>query len=343
MISKHSHRKDEHLSLAEKFYQDQNSFKSLRFVHQSLPKFALTDIDLTTQIGPLQLSLPFYIEAISGGSPRTKTINQKLAAVAKKTGLAMAVGSQSVALNDPALAATFQVVREINPQGIIFANLGANRTLADAKQAIKMISADALELHINPTQELIMPEGDRHFNFVKNIKQIVAGLCVPVIVKEVGFGMSRETIAELMSLGVQYINVSGHGGTNFAEIENFRRPAKEMAYLKDWGLSTPESLLESRQFQDRLTVLASGGVKTPLDIAKCLALGANAVGIAGEFLHLALHQDADQLVDIIQQWTYGLKAIMMMTNAKTISDLQQQRLLLDESLLSYLKQRHITY
>ncbi|GAF35427.1 type 2 isopentenyl-diphosphate Delta-isomerase [Lentilactobacillus farraginis] len=343
MISKHSHRKDEHLSLAEKFYRQTGAFDGLRFVHQSVPKYNLADIDLTTAIGPLTMKLPFYIEAISGGSPKTAQINQKLAMIAKQTGLAMAVGSQSVALSDPTLAPSFKIVRQVNPNGLIFANIGANQSLTAAQQAIEMIGADALEVHVNPTQELIMPEGDRQFQFLENISQMTAQLSVPVIVKEVGFGMSRETIQQLIDLGVAYINVSGHGGTNFAEIENFRRRDKAMDYLKDWGLTTPESLLESRSFQDRLTVLASGGVKSPLDIAKCLALGAKAVGIAGEFLHLAIHQDIETIIQTVQQWQYGLKTIMMMTNSQNLLELRQRKLILSTDLLAYLNQRHLTY
>ncbi|MCV3740287.1 type 2 isopentenyl-diphosphate Delta-isomerase [Lentilactobacillus hilgardii] len=343
MISKHSHRKDEHISLAEKFYQDTDVFAPLRFVHQSLPKYALSEIDLSTKIGPLNLQIPFYIEAISGGSPHTRDINQKLATIAKETGLAMAVGSQSVALSDTSLVETFTVAREVNPDGLLFANIGANKTVNDARHAVAMIDADALELHVNPAQELIMPEGDRQFNFLTNIKQIVEGLSVPVIVKEVGFGMSRETIQQLIDLGVGYVNVSGQGGTNFAEIENFRRRDKEMAYLKDWGLTTPESLMESRPFQDRLTVLASGGVKSPLDIAKCLALGSHAVGVAGTFLHLVIHENIDEVIRVIEQWQYGLKTILMLTNSKNITELQKKKLILPPSLASYLEQRHLTY
>lgn len=341
MISKHSHRKDEHVSLAEKFYSPRHTFEDIKFVHQSLPKYSLADIDLSTTIGPLKLAVPFYIEAISGGSPRTKDINAQLATIAQATGLAMAVGSQSVALSDPDLADTFKIVRKNNPAGLIFANIGGNHSVEDAKQAVEMIDADALEIHVNVAQELIMPEGDRQFHFQKNIQEIVNALTVPVIIKEVGFGMSRETIAELLKLGVRYVNVSGHGGTNFATIENFRRPDKSMTYLADWGLSTPESLLESRSYQNQLTVLASGGVQTPLDIAKCLALGSSAVGIAGQFLHMVIHEDTPAIIDKINGWKQGLKAIMMMTNSKTVSALQDAALVLSPELISYQHQRNL--
>lgn len=189
-----------------------------------------------------------------------KKINATLAAIAAQTGIAMAVGSQSVALSDPSLRDTFKIVRQVNPDGPIFANIGANRSVTDALAAVKMISADALEVHINTAQELIMPEGDREFHFTENIAEIIAKLQVPVIVKEVGFGISQETIHQLINMGVKYINVSGRGGTDFAKIENFRRHSKDMGYLENWGLTTTESLLESRQFQNQATMIASGAL-----------------------------------------------------------------------------------
>ena len=344
MTSQHSHRKDEHVSLAEKFYQPvDSSFAGVRFVNASLPKYRLDDIDLTTQLGSLSLTTPFYIEAMSGGSPRTKEINRRLAVVAKACGLAMAVGSQSVGLSDPEVRDSFSIVRQTNPNGIVLANIGANHSVEDAQKAVEMIAADALELHINVAQELVMPEGDREFHFIDNIQAIVANVGVPVIVKEVGFGMSQATISQLVDLGVKYVNVGGHGGTNFAAIENFRRSSKDMAYLTDWGLSTVESLFEARAFSDRLGIIAAGGVKSPLDVAKCLTLGASAVGVAGYWLHEIIHKSDNEIIDDVREWQYGLKTIMLMLNCRTVADLQRQRLILDPQLLSYLKQRKLAY
>lgn len=344
MTSQHSHRKDEHVSLAEKFYTNADTaFDGVRFINSGLPKYSLDEIDLSTQIGKIHLKTPFYIEAMSGGSEHTKEINHRLASIAKATGLAMAVGSQSVGLSDPGVSDSFTVVRQTNPDGILFANIGANHPFEDAQAAVDLIAADALELHINVAQELVMPEGDRQFRFAENIQQIIKHVNVPVIVKEVGFGMSRDTIAQLAQIGVHSVNVSGHGGTNFATIENFRRRSKDMAYLEHWGLSTIESLLESRTFNHQLAIIASGGVKSPLDVAKCLALGASAVGVAGYFLHDIIHLSDDEIIADIKEWQYGLKAIMLMLNCKDISELQQQRLLLNPKLISYLNQRNLTY
>lgn len=345
MINQHSHRKDEHVSLAEYFNRANHHdyFDQLRFVHQSLPETDYQQINPSTKLGPLTLKWPFYIEAMTGGSRQTGQLNAQLAKIAKATDLAMAVGSESVALQDPKLIKTFSIVRKVNPKGIIFANLGASHSYQDAQKVIDIIDADALEIHLNVPQELIMPEGHRSFHWLKNIKSVVSNVKKPVIIKEVGFGMSKETLKQLQSIGVKYANVSGHGGTNFAKIENYRRPEKDLSYLEKWGLTTPESLFEARPFEPEMKIIASGGIKNPLDIAKALALGASAVGVAGVILHSLLRRGPDKTIQMIKDWQRGLKIIMTMLGYKDIVQLQQQRLLLSPSLISYLHQRHLTY
>ncbi len=344
MPSKHSHRKDEHVSLAEKFYNpSEDFFKSLRFVDFGLPKIGINDVDISTKIGGLQLNIPFYIEAISGGSETTKKINYRLAKIAAKTGLAMAVGSQSVGINEPQTADSFKIVRKTNPAGIIFANIGADKNPSQAQKAINMIEADALEIHVNPAQELIMPEGSRNFDFLNNIKAIKQNVSVPVIVKQVGFGMNSETMDQLRQSGISIVNISGVGGTNFAKIENFRRPNKDMNYLKNWGLTTPESLLESQKFLKSFEIIASGGITNPLDMAKCLSLGASACGMAGKFLHLIYHNSDEEIIDLVNNWIYGLKAIMVMLNCLNLKSLKKHKLLLSQNLKNFVNQRNIEY
>ena len=344
MVSQHEHRKDEHVSLAQHFFQSENTasdFDAVRFVPQGLATTDVKSVDYHANVAGLKLQAPFYIEAMTGGSKQTAKLNRRLAYLASQTGLAMAVGSQSVALKDPSLAASFEVVREQNPTGIIFANIGADHSGREAQQVVDMIQADALEVHVNEAQELIMPEGNRQFNFDQNIAEILATVSVPVIVKSVGFGMSKETLSELHHLGVNNVNVSGRGGTNFAQIENFRRPAKDMDYLQSWGLSTVESLLESQPLQDQLTVIASGGIKNPLDVVKSLALGSQAVGVAGFFLNQLFENDDQQIIETIQQWQYGIKSIMAMLNCTTVEQLQQTPLVYGSELQNYRQQRQL--
>ncbi|WP_268913090.1 type 2 isopentenyl-diphosphate Delta-isomerase [Lentilactobacillus sp. SPB1-3] len=342
MVSQQSHRKDEHLSLAEHFYSDNtNNFSGVRLIPTSLPKYGIKDIDISTKLEQINFKVPFYINAITGGSEQSQKINARIANIAKQTGLAMSVGSQSIAINDPDQVPSFTVVRDINPEGIVMANIGANHNAADAQKAVDMLHADILEVHINPTQELVMPEGDREFHFIENIKDMIVNVSVPVIVKEVGFGMSQQTMTELANLGVKTVDVSGSGGTNFAKIENFRRPNKDMDYLSAWGLSTIESLIEAAPINLEMNVIASGGVKTPLDIAKCFALGADLVGMSGQVLHLLLSNHDDQdVIDQINDWIYGLKAIMVLTNSKTISDLKKADKIFDSELLNFQNQRN---
>lgn len=341
MVSKQSHRKDEHISLAEHFYEDNHSdFNDIRLVPTSLPHFNVDDVDISTEISDLKFKVPFFINAITGGSEQSTKINQRLAKIAANTGLAMAVGSQSIAISDPTQEASFSVVRENNPDGIVIANIGANHGADVANKAVEMINADALQVHINAAQELVMPEGDREFNFIDNIKNIIDEVSVPVIVKEVGFGMSQQTITELTQLGVKIVDVSGMGGTNFAKIENFRRSDKTMPYMADWGLTTPESLLEASPINLDIDVIASGGVKNPLDMAKCFSLGAKLVGMSGEFLHQLLTYPEDEtVVEHVNDWIYGLKTIMVLTNSQKISDLTKVDQILSPQLTAYKKQR----
>ncbi|WP_105956008.1 type 2 isopentenyl-diphosphate Delta-isomerase [Apilactobacillus quenuiae] len=344
MTSKHSQRKNEHVSLAEKFfdYDSKSGFDRVRFIHQSLPEIDINEVDLSTKIQNLKLEFPFYIEAMTGGSDYTKKLNDKLSKVAKATNIAMATGSQSIALKDSSTIESFSIVRE-NYAGPIFANIGASHDLFDAKKVIEMINADCLEIHINVAQELIMPEGERSFYWLNNIQNIVNNIDIPVIVKEVGFGMSKETIQKLKDIGVKNINISGRGGTNFATIENFRRHNKELEYLSTWGQTTVESLLEANKFSNELSIISSGGIRNPLDIAKSIAMGANAVGMSGLILNSVIKDGIEQTINLINEFKNGLKTIMALLSCKTIDQLQQKKLILDGELISYLKQRDISF
>ncbi|MCF6160066.1 MAG: type 2 isopentenyl-diphosphate Delta-isomerase [Furfurilactobacillus sp.] len=340
--SAHAHRKDEHLAIALKQYQEKSDagFDDIQIIHQSLPEIAVDNVDLSTHFAGLTLSTPFYIEAMTGGSERTGHINAKLAEIAAATGLAMAVGSQSIALKEPAAASTFTIVRKVNPHGQIFANIGAGHSLDDAQRLVDMVAADALELHINSAQELIMPEGDRDLRWRDHITEIVNGLSVPVIVKEVGFGMSQETINTLKQMGVQYINVSGRGGTNFARIENERRHHQELSYLSNWGQTTVQSLLEAHAVSN-MQIAASGGVRTPLDVLKALILGANAVGVAGHFLRVLMTHDEETLHTYIKDWQSDLRLLYALTGSHTTADLRTVKTVLSPALMNYCQQRNL--
>lgn len=344
MESAHAHRKDEHLAITEANIRKSglnNNFNDLRIIHHGLPELNVGDTDISVALVDFPMTTPFYIEAMTGGSERTGKINAQLANVAKETGLAMAVGSESIALKDRNAYKSFEIVRDINPDGFILANLSAGKSVADAQFAIDLINANALEIHINTAQEIIMPEGDREFKWLDNIAQIVANVDVPIIVKEVGFGISQTTLQKLANIGVKYVNVGGRGGTNFAAIENQRNRTQDYSYLLDWGQTTLESLIEGQLSKTELTLFATGGINNPLDIVKAQIMGAKMVGVAGHFLHTLLNKQEIGLLTEITMWQKQLHELYALVGAKKQADLANLSYVLSPELLAYKQQREI--
>lgn len=339
--NKREQRKNEHVEIAmAQGDATISDFDEIRFVHHSIPSVDVDDIDLTSQLKDFTLDQPLYINAMTGGSEWTKQINEKLAVIALETGIAMAVGSTHAALRNSKMASSFSIVRDTNPNGIIFSNVGADVPVDKAVESVKLLDAQALQVHVNAPQELVMPEGNRTFStWMENLAQIVSRVDVPVIVKEVGFGMSKETIKSLNEIGVRYVDVSGRGGTNFVDIENERRTYKDMDYLGLWGQTTVESLLESASYQQDMDILASGGVRTPLDAVKCLALGASAVGMSRPFLNQVENYGITETLNYTEQFTDHMKKIMTMLDVKTIKDLKQTQMVFSPKLQSWIEQR----
>ncbi|MCE5130107.1 type 2 isopentenyl-diphosphate Delta-isomerase [Staphylococcus saprophyticus] len=339
--NKREQRKNEHVEIAmAQGDATISDFDEIRFVHHSIPSVDVDDIDLTSQLKDFTLDQPLYINAMTGGSEWTKQINEKLAVIARETGIAMAVGSTHAALRNSKMASSFSIVRDTNPDGIIFSNVGADVPVDKAVESVKLLDAQALQVHVNAPQELVMPEGNRTFStWMENLAQIVSRVDVPVIVKEVGFGMSKETIKSLNEIGVRYVDVSGRGGTNFVDIENERRTYKDMDYLGLWGQTTVESLLESASYQQDMDILASGGVRTPLDAVKCLALGASAVGMSRPFLNQVENYGITETLNYTAQFTDHMKKIMTMLDVKTIKDLKQTQMVFSPKLQSWIEQR----
>lgn len=343
-----SRRKDEHLRYAELTNvarQGQaTDFSQVRLLHQALPELALDEVDLSTNlIDGVKINYPFYIEAMTGGSKKAGMVNRQLATIAARHQLAMATGSMSIIFKDPATKPSFAVIRQQDPTGVVLANLSANATIDQAADAIKLVNADALEIHLNSAQEIVMPEGAKSYYWLDHISQLARRF--PVIVKEVGFGMTKETIKELVNAGVAGINVSGRGGTNFAEIESQRAQLAsqptDWSALFDWGQSTVESLLEARSVDHQnATIIASGGVKSAADVVKSGALGASAVGVAGFFLH-QLQTDPDQLDLVIDQWCQTIRAMILLTGCHSFVELPRVPFVLSPRLESYARQRHL--
>ena len=340
---KREQRKNEHVEIAmAQTDATISDFDEIRFVHHSIPSIDVSDINLESSLKDFTLSQPLYINAMTGGSEWTKQINEKLAMIARESGMAMAVGSTHAALRNSKMASSFTIVRETNPNGIIFSNVGADVPVDKAVESVHLLDAQALQVHVNAPQELVMPEGNRIFStWMDNLAQIVARVDVPVIIKEVGFGMSKETIKQLHEIGIRYVDVSGRGGTNFVDIENERRSYKDMDYLSLWGQTTVESLLESTSYQRDMDILASGGVRSPLDVIKCLALGASAVGMSRPFLNQVENYGITETLNYTEQFTEHMKKIMTMLDARSPKDFKNAQMIFGPKLQSWIDQRNI--
>lgn len=338
-----SERKWDHIRYALETGQKRNTgFDDVQFIHQSLPNINVSDVTFYQKIGGLSLSSPIFINAMTGGGgEKTYTLNKQLAIVAKEAGLAMAVGSQMSALKDKSERYTYEVVRKENPSGVLIANLGSEATPDQAKMAIDMIEANALQIHLNVIQELTMPEGDREFTgALKRIENIVKEVSIPVIVKEVGFGMCKETVDSLSTVGVSLVDIGGFGGTNFAEIEN-KRSEKSQAFFNQWGIPTAISIAEASHANKPISIIGSGGFTSSYEMAKGIALGASAVGFAGYFLKILIENGMDVLNEEISALHHELKIIMTALGAKTIQELQNSPLMISGHMYHWLIQRGI--
>ena len=319
-----------------------NGLSDIRFVHNSLPNTAVSNVNLAVKMGELSFSSPIFINAMTGGGGNeTYKINEGLAEVAKEFGLAMAVGSQMAAIKNPSERSTFEIVRKVHKDGILFANLGSEATVDQAKHAVEMIEANALQIHLNPVQELVMPEGDRDFTMsLRNIERIVKNVEVPVIVKEVGYGMSKETAEQLTNVGVSIVDVGGFGGTNFSSIENKRRN-RRLTYFEDWGISTSASICEVSSIQSPPFIIATGGMNDALQTVKALSLGASLVGMAGFVLKIFREQGMEALRAEMRAFHEDLVFILTALGTETILDLRHVPLVISGKTYHWLQERMI--
>lgn len=330
-------RKDEHIRInLEKDVRSSVStgLDDYRFIHQALPELALSDIDLHQTLFGKLLPVPVLVSSMTGGTPAAARLNRVLAEGAQEVGLAMGIGSQRAALKDPEQAQTFQV-RRFAPDILLFANLGAVQLnygygVDECQKAVEMIEADALILHLNPLQEALQPEGDTNFsNLAEKIAQIKKKLTVPLIVKEVGWGISEQAARLLIQAGVDSIDVAGAGGTSWSQVEMHRitnpYQAQTAGVFSDWGIPTTQSILNIRRIDPHIPVFASGGLRNGVDIAKCLALGACLGGMAGIFLKTAnesLEATAATMRMIVDQ----IRIAMFAAGAKNLEALTQERI-----------------
>lgn len=298
----------------------------VHLVHRSLPELALAEIDLTTRVGGLVLARPVMINAMTGGAHGVAAINRDLAALAAEFSLPMAVGSQTAAIREPEVEESYRVVRRVHPHGPIVANVGAGAAVDDARRAVEMLEADGLQLHLNAPQELLMPEGDRDFRGqLGRIAELVRVAGVPVIVKECGFGISRETARQLYDVGVRAVDVSGRGGTNFAWIEGQRGGEAIDPGLEAWGIPTAAAVAEVAALAlPGLDLIASGGVSHGSEAAKALALGAAAVGVAGSLLRILQDQGLEAARAYLAGFVADLTRALLLCGAATVAEMRRR-------------------
>jgi isopentenyl-diphosphate delta-isomerase len=351
MINMTSKRKIEHLKLcAESPVESRKvsaGFEDVTLIHRALPELNMDKLNLSIDLLGKRLQAPFLIASITGGHPDTIPVNASLAAAAEELGLGIGVGSQRAAFDDPSQEDSFRVVREKAPNAFVYSNVGAAQIrqygVDGVEKLIDMIDADALAIHLNFLQEAIQPEGDRDATgCLDMIKEICSVLNTPVIVKETGAGISREDALLLQKAGVSAIDVGGAGGTSWAGVEVYRaRKSGDSAseylgeLLWDFGIPTVASIIESRV---SLPIIATGGVRTGIDIAKSIALGASAASAALPFVGPAL-EGKESVVKVLSRMLDELRIAMFLCGCANIQDLRNAPVVVTGRTLEYLGQR----
>lgn len=309
--------------------------ENYRFIHEALPELDLNRLDTTVSLFRKLLAAPILISSMTGGTAEAETINLRLAEAAQEMNIAMGVGSQRAAIEHPEQARTFQV-RRVAPDILLFANLGAVQlnygyTIDHCRRAVDMIQADALILHLNPLQEAVQDAGDTNFEgLAKRIEEVCKQIEVPVIAKEVGWGISERTAKLLSDCGVSAIDVAGAGGTSWSQVEMHRAPDEFTRQLAatfvGWGIPTAESILNVKKATPDMTIFASGGIKDGLDIAKCIALGATLGGMAGQFLKAAA-VSTEQAVEMMKLTKRQIEVTMFACGVNEIKELENGKLI----------------
>lgn len=330
----HERRKADHIRIN---LEEDVAFKQLTtgleryfFMHRALPELNLAAVDTSAYFLGRQLRTPLLISSMTGGTAKAREINRILAEAAQVTGIAMGLGSMRAAIEDPSLSDTY-VVRDVAPDILLFANLGAVQLnygygLAECQRAVDMIEADALILHFNALQEAVQPEGDGDFaGLLGKVEAICRELPVPVIAKEVGWGFSRDDARRLAACGIAAIDVAGAGGTSWSQVEMHRAPTARHARVAgafiDWGIPTADSIRYCREEAPDVPVIASGGIRDGIEVAKCIALGASLVGLAGEFLRAADRDGVPGVVELADTITDELRVAMFCSAASDLDAL----------------------
>ncbi len=342
-------RKRSHLDLClseEVEYRGKTTlFEEVDLIHNSLPELALDDVDLSVEFLGKRLRAPFLITGMTGGTEEAFTVNRDLAAVAERCGIGFGLGSQRVMQRDPDTAWTF-AVRQFAPTTLLLANIGLNQageqSTAQVRELVDGVGADALCVHLNPAQELIQPEGDRSFRGgAATLRRLCGELTVPVVAKETGCGISRAVGDALCEAGVRHLDVSGAGGTSWVRVETLRGDvhSRRLGELfSGWGIPTAASLAMLRG--TGLELIASGGLRTGLEMAKAIALGARLCGAALPIYRAYRDGGTEAAVDLIHDLMDGLRTAMLLTGSRTLADLSRQPVVLGDRLKAWIDATH---
>ncbi|MFB5193146.1 type 2 isopentenyl-diphosphate Delta-isomerase [Alicyclobacillus fastidiosus] len=312
-----------------------SGLEQYRFNHDALPNVNLEDIDTNVEFLERRLQLPLIISSMTGGTSQGEHINRNLATAAQHFHIALALGSGRAAISNPSTAKSFYVRKEA-PNVLLFANLGAIQlnygyTAKQCAQLVELMEADGLILHLNPLQEAVQPEGNTHFErLIDRISDVCATLSVPVMVKEVGWGLSAEVIQSLYQAGVVAVDVAGAGGTSWSEVERHRGTPDQAAIasaFSNWGIPTADAIIRARSSVPTIPIVASGGIRSGVDAAKCLALGSTIVGMASPFLKAAV-ESSQEVEKVIRVFEQQLRITMFCTGNSNIECLRKERLTL---------------
>ena len=306
-----------------------------RFSHRALPEINLEDVDLSLTLFGKRMKAPLLISSMTGGTSEAMEINRNLAQAAQETQIAIGVGSMRAAIEHPEMASSFQM-RPFAPDVLLFANLGAIQLnygfgVKECQLAVELIQADALILHFNALQEAVQPDGDTRFaGLLSKVETICQALPVPVIAKEVGWGFSEQDVVNLANAGVAAIDVAGAGGTSWSQVEAYRAKDEKQRQLAiafvDWGIPTADAILIAHRIAPQLSIFASGGLRSGIDVAKCIALGATLGGMASPFLKAA-SQSLERTVESIELIRQEIQTCMFAAGIGNLNQLHEYELL----------------
>ena len=324
MDTQRRERKDQHI---ENYLRSRSHgstlLENVYIEHNAISDVALADVDTSIEFMGRKITMPLMVDAMTGGGKSSTSINEDLSSICETIGIPMAVGSESIALNDEESRESFELVKHKNDL-LRIGNLGFEREIEDFAFARDLVDAHAMQVHLNIAQELVMKEGDNHFHSSLGlIEELVKDFGHPIIVKETGSGISKAVAEKLIGVGVKYIDVAGFGGTNFIEIEDLRDFEMDYSDLYGWGIPTAKSIIDVRSASDDVFIIASGGIRTAMDIVKSIIIGSDMAAMSGEVLNYLLRGGYDACEDFLKEVGHKIKIIMALLGVRTIDELKK--------------------